>query len=68
MSRFATTDSWDTNAGPTRRNGILWNELGKSEPVSNLGAREEVEELYKRIRYTLIYSYKIRNRNKNINY
>jgi len=52
MSRFAITDSWDTNAGLTRRNQILWNKLGESEPVSNLG--EKIEELYKRIRYILI--------------
>jgi len=63
MSRFATTDSWDANTGLTCRNRILWNKLGKSEPVSNLGARERIEELYKRIRYTLIYFYKIRDNN-----
>jgi len=68
MSRFATTDFWDNNAGFTRRNQILWNELGESEPVSNSETQEKVVELYKRIRYILIYSYKIRNGNKNTNY
>jgi len=46
MSRFAATDFWDTNAGLDRRNRILWNKLGESEPVSNLEARERIEELY----------------------
>jgi len=55
MSRFATTNSWDTNAGLTRRNRILWNKLKESKPVSDLGARERIEELYKRIPYVLIY-------------
>jgi len=66
MSRFASADSWGTNAGLTRRNWILCNELGESEPIFNLGVRKKVEELYKRIRYILIYSYKIRNRNNGI--
>jgi len=52
MSRFVTTDSWDTNAELTRRNQKLWYKLGESEPVSNLGAREKIEEWYKQIRYT----------------
>jgi len=68
MSRFTTiTDSWDINTGLTRKSWILWNELGESEPIFNWEAQENVIELYKRIRFTLIYSYKIRIRNKKYN-
>jgi len=63
MSQFA--DIWGMNTRFTR-NQILCNELEESKAISNLGARENVEELCKRIRYTLIYSYKIRN-NKTTN-
>jgi len=65
MSRFTTTDFWDVNTELTHRHWILWNELGESEPIFNLEAQEKVVELYKRIHFTLIYSYKIRIRNKN---
>jgi len=32
---------------------ILCNELVESKPISNLEAREKVEELYKRIHYNI---------------
>jgi len=46
----------------------LCNELVESKPIFNGGTREKIEELYERIRYILIYFYKIGNgNNKNIN-
>jgi len=57
-----TADTWDMNTRLTRKNRSLYNELVESKPInviSNGGARKEVEELYKRNYYTLLYSLQV---------
>jgi len=66
MSSFTIIDSSDINTELTHINRILRNELGEFEPITNSEAQEKIVELYKRIRFILIYFYKIRIRNKNI--